>query len=61
MEWDKGNDFFAIAEISQDLRTQPKKPGFLTKILRLYPQILSKTRFQGFHSKSYIFDTIVAK
>ena len=24
----------------QDLRTQPKKPGFLTKILRFDPQIL---------------------
>ena len=34
---------------AQDLHTQPKKPGFFTKILRPYPQILSKTRFLGPH------------
>ena len=31
----------------QDLRTQLKKPGFFTKILRYDPQIISKTRFLG--------------
>ncbi|WP_449420714.1 hypothetical protein [Phormidium nigroviride] len=34
----------AKVNLCHDLRTQPKKPGFFTQILRPHPQMLSKTR-----------------
>jgi hypothetical protein len=36
-----------IIMIEQDLRTQPKKPGFFTKILRPDPQILADYPVSG--------------